>query len=742
MDSNKTVKALILIFLVLGLNSCDKDSGSLTDPLIVLNFNPFTDSSNATTPEVSTVNMLIFKDNILRKKITHKLDLSNKISIALDDLKDSKSYFISDPNNMTDYALTAGITTELDFAKQHTRKPNSEAGEVVDLFYTGIKDFTNTTDYSNVNFEMVRGVARLDISLEPNAAITVQKAKLTNVSLNAYVYKQPEATTEVFEKGDFEKIFTPTLTANTEAVFYLLEQQADNSTLELEVQIAGVKRNLVAKLPSKILSNNIYDVKISGVGATLNAYITARAWAVGEDVDAIPDMEFTKVDIEQSDLKGYIRVSATKDTLFVPSSNSTFKLAIAANSEVEVMAAGDIVMTPHIATDSYLQNSYNITTTPQSQEKIAYLKIRNKYLEHDYDDKIVIVLEETKIKYTGKLLEYVQDVGAIQFGTYIDGDLGTIQIPATSEIVNQTTPEWIRFKDTESTIPAYSSRSFQGGYRPNNMAENGNIEELSFSVKHATGELEHIKISRVQNALPVVTIHGQYWCMYNLRGHARTVSDQILEYKENLFEFLATCTNEELVYYAGDVYKGTDLNGLEFDVHTTPPAAEGGTPKKSFVFKNYETSNYPGAQGSIKTCPDGYSIPKESDMQNIVTHILFGQTQSTVWQAGLGKQELGVQTRDLTYKGLKFGYGTVNVYYSKAYGEKNKLVLYSLGYKGMYYAMATDRGLFLYQKPDNSLAVTWAFYHTNHRVYNETYSSPTTTRYIRCIKEPTDYFIY
>ena len=740
MDSNKTVKALILIFLVLGLNSCDKDSGSLTDPLIVLNFNPFTDSSNATTPEVSTVNMLIFKDNILRKKITHKLDLSNKISIALDDLKDSKSYFISDPNNMTDYALTAGITTELDFAKQHTRKPNSEAGEVVDLFYTGIKDFTNTTDYSNVNFEMVRGVARLDISLEPNAAITVQKAKLTNVSLNAYVYKQPEATTEVFEKGDFEKIFTPTLTANTEAVFYLLEQQADNSTLELEVQIAGVKRNLVAKLPSKILSNNIYDVKISGVGATLNAYITARAWAVGEDVDAIPDMEFTKVDIEQSDLKGYIRVSATKDTLFVPSSNSTFKLAIAANSEVEVMAAGDIVMTPHIATDSYLQNSYNITTTPQSQEKIAYLKIRNKYLEHDYDDKIVIVLEETKIKYTGKLLEYVQDVGAIQFGTYIDGDLGTIQIPATSEIVNQTTPEWIRFKDTESTIPAYSSRSFQGGYRPNNMAENGNIEELSFSVKHATGELEHIKISRVQNALPVVTIHGQYWCMYNLRGHARTVSDQILEYKENLFEFLTTCTDDQLIYYAGDIYKGTDLNGLPFDLVTTPVA--GGEPTKKFLFMNYNTSNSPGAQGSIKTCPDGYAIPKESDMQSIAGNFLIYNNIIT-WDAALGKQVIGVHSRTPNYK--NFPVGNINIYYTKAADETAKLVLYGLGYQTNNAAINRSKTPFLFQSSGNSNALSWSFYINNHRVRHDSkdgVDAVTSARTVRCIKESTGYFVY
>ena len=742
MNSNKTAKVLILIFLVLGLNSCDKAKESLSDSLALLNFKPFIDNSHATDPGMSTINMLIFKDDILTKNITHKLDIINKISIAVEDIKDSKSYFISDPNNMTDYVLTEGITSELDFAKQYTRQLNIAEGEVVDLFYTGIKDFTNTTDYSNLNFEMVRRVARIDINLEPNAAITVQSIKLKNVSLQSHVYKQSEPIAAAFAKGNFEKIFNPILTTNTEAVFYLLEQQTDNSTLELEVEIAGVKRNLAAKLPSKIVSNHIYDVKISGVGATLNAYITARAWEVGGNVDAVPDMEFTKIDVEQSDLKGYIRVSATKDTVFVPSSNTTFKLTVAATSEVEVVAEGDIVMVPHIVTDSYLQNSYNITTTPKSKEKIAYLKIKNKYIEHDYNDRIVIVLEETKIKYTGKLLEYVQEVANIQFGTYIDGDLGTIQIPATSEIVDQTTQEWIRFKDIASTLPAYSSRSFQGGYRPNNMAENGKIEELTFSVKHATGEFEHIKISRVQNALPVVTIHGQYWCMYNLRGHARTVSDQILEYKEDLFEYLATCSNEDVVRYAGDVYKGTDLNGLEFDVLTTPPAVVGGNPTKKFIFKNYETSNSPGAQGSIKTCPDGYSVPKESDMLNIVYHKLFGDSQTTTWTAGLGRQVLGVQTRNLTYKELNFGYGTINIYYSKAADEKAKLVLYTFGYQAKPHAMGTDRGFLLYQKPDNALNSTWAFYHTNHRVHNETYSSSAITRYIRCIKEPTNYFIY
>ena len=742
MNSNKTAKILILIFLVLGLNSCDKDKESLSDPLVVLNFKPFTDDSHATDPEVSTINMLIFKEDVLTKNITHKQDISNKISIAVEDIKDSKSYFIADPNNMTDYALTEGVTSELDFAKQHTRPLNIAAGDVVDPFYAGEKDFIGTTDYSNLNFEMVRRVARIDISLEAYADITVQSATLKNVSLQSHVYKQSEPTTDVFAKGNFTKTFNPILTTNTEAVFYLLEEQTANSILELEVKIDGETTMLAAKLPAKIVSNNIYDVKISGSGTTLKAHITARAWEVGGNVDVIPDMEFTKIDVEQSDLKGYIRVSATKDTVFVPSSNTTFKLTVAATSELEVMAEGDIVMTPHIVTDSYLQNSYNIRTTPKSQEKIAYLKIKNKYIEHDYDDRIVIVLEESKIKYTGKLLEYVQDVANIQFGTYIDGDLGTIQIPATSEIVDQTTPEWIRFKDITSTLPAYSSRSFQGGYRPNNMAENGNIEELMFSVKHATGESEHIKISRVQNALPVVTIHGQYWCMYNLRGHATTVSDQILEYKEDLFEYLATCSNEDVVRYAGDVYKGTDLNGLAFDVLTTPPAVVGGNPTKKFIFKNYETSNSPGAQGSIKTCPDGYSVPKQSDMSNIVYHKMFGSSQTTIWTAGLGRQVLGVQTRGLTYKGLKFGNGTLNIYYSKAADEAAKLVLYGLAFKPKHYGMNTERGLFLYQKPDNSLTSTWAFYHSNHRVYDEAYSDSAVTRYIRCIKEPTNYFIY
>ena len=740
MNSNKTAKVLILIFLVLGLNSCDKDKESLSDPLVVLNFKPFTDDSHAIDPEVSTINMLIFKNDVLTKNITHKLDLSNKISIAVEDIKDSKSYFISDPNNMTDYALTEGITSELDFAKQHTRKLNIEAGEVVDLFYTGVKDFTGTTDYSNLNFEMVRRMARIDISLESHADITVHSAKLKNVSLNSHVYKQSEPVTDVFEKGNFEKKFNPILTTNTEAVFYLLEQQTTNSILELEVQIAGVTTMLAAKLPSKIAPNNIYNIKISGNGTTLQAHITARAWGVGEDIEAVPDMEFTKVDVEHSDLKGYIRLSATKDTLFVPSSNTTFKLTIAANSEVDVIAEGDIVMTPHIATGSYLQNSYDITTTPKDQAKIAYLKIKNKYIEQDYDDRIVIVLEETNIKYTGKLLEYVQKVGTIQFGTYIDGDLGTIQIPATSQIIDQTTPEWIRFKDMASTIPAYSSRSFQGGYRPNNMAKNGETEELSFSVKHATGELEHIKISRVQNALPVVTINGQYWCMYNLRGHARTVSDQILEYKENLFEFLTTCTDDQLIYYAGDIYKGTDLNGLPFDLVTTPVA--GGEPTKKFLFMNYNTSNSPGAQGSIKTCPDGYAIPKESDMQSIAGNFLIYNNIIT-WDAALGKQVIGVHSRTPNYK--NFPVGNINIYYTKAADETAKLVLYGLGYQTNNAAINRSKTPFLFQSSGNSNALSWSFYINNHRVRHDSkdgVDAVTSARTVRCIKESTGYFVY
>ena len=223
--------------------------------------------------------------------------------------------------------------------------------------------------------------------------------------------------------------------------------------------------------------------------------------------------------------------------------------------------------------------------------------------------------------------------------------------------------------------------------------------------------------------------------MYNLRGNSRKVADQILEPKENLYEFLETCTPEQFVYYSGHAYKGTDLNGLEIDFF---PSTTEGTEGK-FLFKNYETSNIPGNQGSVKTCPDGYVIPTKTDMLNVVADFNMAAPVFQ-WNAGMGRQVIGVFSKPLTYKEQLFG--NVNVYYSKAVSEVDKLVFYGLAIQNEINVLDSSKGVYLFndlEVPDK--IASWTLFNSKLEVRREQYSSGNTTRYIRCIKEP-GFFIY
>ena len=735
-ETIQATKSLMLMLFILLLNSCDDKVDKPQDKdMATLTFISFDYNTEEESKYTSYIDLMLYKGGVLHKTTNHNSKETNVISMAVSDVEDSKLYAISDENKMIDYALTKDANAESEMITMQTRALNIEAGEVIKPFYSGIKDLTAITNYNDIDVEMSRGVARLDLNLETDKTVHIESVKLLNVNINSFVYKQAETAGVIFEKGDFERIFTPTLNEDKEAIFHLFEQEADDSYLEINMLVQGNKQTLTEKIPASITRNTIYDITISGTTTNIVANITKREWEDGEDTNTSPELEFSKIDIENSALQKYIRISPTLDTLFIPSCNTPFVVAIDSKSEIKVESEGDIVVTPCITEGEFITTKYTITTTSRIQDKIAYLKIRNMNLDQYYGDKIVLVLEKSKITYTGKLLKHYNDGGNIDLG-YADGDLGTLQIPLESILVGDTSKDWIKIEDSQSIVSNYTVKSITGGYRPNNMEQNGVVQEYLINITHNTGEMENIKIKRTENSLPVVKIKGQYWCEYNLRGNSRKVSDQILEKRENLYEFLKTCTDDQLVYYSGGVYKGTDLNGLELELVTTPATEEGLEPQKNFLFKNYTTSNSPGNQGSIKTCPDGYTIPNRSDMLNVVNNFNFPSSNVFYWE----QQEVGVVARALTYKDHLFG--NINIYYSKAVNEENKLVLYGLAIQNGDDLIDKSKGIYLFKDPAaESKILSWSLFNTNNQVREQTYSSYNTTRYIRCIKEP-GFFIY
>lgn len=89
-------------------------------------------------------------------------------------------------------------------------------------------------------------------------------------------------------------------------------------------------------------------------------------------------------------------------------------------------------------------NSYNITAKAKAQSRIIYIKIKAKDQAESLGDRIVVVLEQSKLKYSGVLVDYFKSGGKVKFGKYIDENLGSIQIPASSTADLRGIKEWIK----------------------------------------------------------------------------------------------------------------------------------------------------------------------------------------------------------------------------------------------------------------------------------------------------------
>lgn len=742
MNNIKIITTLILSITL--LCGCEKENKvKVSENSVVLKLNSFANESSSTEQTLSEIDMFIFQDGILNSILSDKLEGSNKISVIFNENDNTKVFFLADPNQITDYSnLVIGESLESDFIKMKTRNLDFGKKEDVAPLYIGVTDFKKM-EMQNKVVNMRYAVARMDMKIKSESKVEVLEIKITDLSTGSYVINNGDDIDSESMKMDFESTFTEPLTSDTQGICYLFEQKTNNSQIEIKAKYNGIKTIIRANLPSNIERNKIYNLNISGLGSTLNAEIIPQAWEVEDDVNAKPDLLLAKINTTESQYPEYIRVSADLDTLFVPSVNESIKLVISSLMEIDVEIDGDSegVITALPSEGNPLNHSFEITTERRTFEQTIFLKVKNKTSADYQGDRIVIILEKNETEYTGALFDYLNKDLVINFNKYTDGDWGTIKIPKLSTIETLNIPEWIKFEEEELISSDYSTYRVLGGFRPNNMAENGTVQEYTFKIKHQSGVTDEIKISRISNSLPVVNVDNQYWCMYNLQGNARKFEDQILTLQDDLFEYLKTCSDQEFITLMGDGYKGTDLNGMNVKYYTV---TESGVEKQKLSFENYAESNLKGQTGSIKTCPDGYMIPEISDMENVLAN--FTGTNLAVPIFWTYKQMMthlfvknnlvldGQEVKDVTH-----------VYYSKSRigdtvdNPTPKLVFYGLGYQENNMDLKPFQSLFTMGK----IGRFWGVFNEAYKMNSQGNHIPTdvTVRYIRCIKEP-GFFIY
>lgn len=673
---------------------------------------------------------------------------------------EGRLYFVANVGtSLNDVKPSPGSFYENDFKKLvFASDPLPEQGAT--WIMSGYRDLDELRQNGNPVLYLTRGFARFDV--EPAENITIGKIKVETVAQSVYLFGQePVKSPENTKLASLEKVFSTPIAERQEGVFYLYEQTGKKLQVEVTAEINGVKNKLEATLPTAIKRNHTYKLKVTAVGSNIQLSVLVQSWNEGDVTEATPDLsQKIKVDVPNSILPATMRVSESRDTVYIPYYGERFRLALEADTELEVKLEGieaadpEVTVTPAApltpATDEdavVTGNMFDIETkltSPGSEERYVYLEVRNKNLSEYYGDRIVLVIQKNTTVFTGRIHDFFDGKVVCEMKEYADGDLGFVELEPGSNL--QFTGNWIKIEPVEESAHTGDAQKprykIVGGYKPNDPEADGRKQEGNFIVTHANGKSETYPASRPNNGLPVVMVDGKYWCKFNLQGNARSFEDQIqisdpVAQQADLYAYLKTCPDDEYMRLMGDAYKGQNLEGLKLK-HTI------GGDDTAFGYENYNTTPEGSAinfSDPTKHCPPGYQVP---DYQNDILPI-FGFRTTTFVNEGTEQYSTftlnGIVKTAYRYSRMNIPYdgGTIpRLFLNKIEFTKNdtpnSLVLFGSGWQENNTTINFNLQLFANIATDRATLVVGEYFSITQRSAN-------VTRAIRCIKSPVDFII-
>ena len=364
---------------------------------------------------------------------------------------------------------------------------------------------------------------------------------------------------------------------------YIAEQANNALFVEVTVKFGEGLHLLKAKLPSEIRRNEIYTLKIHGKGAEMELIIECDGWETGSSAESQPSIAGL-VDVENSTLSEGVGVNETRDTVFVPYHGSDFVLALMAEADATVTIDGSV---------SGVEVSPYWGKGRSSLEKIAEISVRSNLrmpgkaaerIHLDIYDKtstnlgrVVLVIGSNPTTVEGQL--HFDDDAMCDFKEYIDGELGTINVPS-NKILNvefdADESAWLKVSAAESegvspiNMPGKRYRII-GGWKPNDPKADGRIQEGRLIISDEDGSnKETYTIRRINWGLPVVKIGETWWCKYNLRGNVKSFEDQITIPNDpaaqsgmTLFQYLTSCSAADFFDLWGWAYQGGSGQGMQ-----------------------------------------------------------------------------------------------------------------------------------------------------------------------------------
>lgn len=585
---------------------------------------------------------------------------------------------------------------------------------------------------------MKRSVARIDLSSFAKG-VSVKSVVVRNVLTNGYmneseVVRMPETD----EKTDFEKVFEDGCFMNrSEPLFYMAEQKNAGLAVEILLDCNGSWQRLEARLPETIRRNTVYDLQVSGLGASAKVDVIAGDWESG-DGTVSENRPLGVIDASASELSGGVRINATNDTVHVPYYGSDFRLVLLGEEGARIKVEGTVdgVIVNQTAART-LQKVAEVSVSskvrmPGTKKEYIYLDV---YSRDTYAARVVLVFEGSPVRLEGQI-RFDSD-GICDFNRYIDGELGMITLPEGREIRLEfagDSPHWMKLDQNEE-----GPWRLLGGWKPNDPEADGRVQEGKIVISGTDGlHREVYTVRRINWGLPVVNIHGTWWCKYNLRGNVKRFEDQVLiqsdpATQENLAQYLMNCSESELLALMGHQYQGGNNDGL--------PLSHNGN---SFYYDGMKSSgqNF-GTMGPSEMAPDGYRIPSYEDYAFFSwgDNVNLGGVGSRPFNNKTGQRlNVTVAERDVSFLGNHFG--VVSFYDFEQDG--NHWVLYGLGHQWNTTPGSIARMNILFATYGHS-SNTWGMegYASSENPGNNWFKfvpqNSQKTRTIRCVKNAVEY---
>lgn len=629
--------------------------------------------------------------------------------------------------------LQPGVSTFDDF-RQMVATPEELAAEYV--LMNGSETLSPTmTGVQEIR--MRRSVARLDIaSLEQD--VEVQRVTVRGIATSGYVIEPSvPATPDGSGRKDFTKEYADAPLANArEQLLYLCEQAGTPLEVEVLATFGGGAHRLVATLPATLRRNHVYTLNVHGAGTDLRVTVESGDWEEGAATDALPSLKGL-IDVEASVLPAGIRVSGTQDSVYVAYGGGSFRLAVRAEAgntvDVEGAVRG-VTTSVELQTRALVPVAEVAVSSPRrlpgEEQGYLYLAVRRGEV---HTGRIVMVFEPNPVEVSGMLS--FDENGLCDLGKYVDGELGRITLPEGKTIRVEFDDEedpWVRLVEQEGAWRVL------GGWKPNDPKADGRQQQARIVIAAADGsDAEQYVVRRRNQGLPVVEIDGVWWCKYNLRGNVKSFDDQVSIQEDpatdaELADYLAACSDDELLRLLGDQYQAGNPDGL-------PLRYDG-----AYYYEGMKASagNF-GTLDPTTMAPDGYRIPSYEEFAwfSGSENYNLGGVGTRTYRNSAGK-ELSIRILERKASLLGEDYGTLSLY---EFGSgDHRWVLCGLGHQWNTTPGNISRMMVLLATfGDSSRCWYMEGYaqavRPNQNWFKYTAQNSTKTRTVRCVKSPVEY---